>query len=215
MSVGIIEYGIGNVHSVYNAVRRIGAAPSIVSDGKSLAELNADCIILPGVGAVGRALKNLRARGFQEVLECIVLKQKTPICGICVGMQLFCETCEEFGFHQGFRWIPGHVGRLEPREREFKLPHIGWNTLTVTNLNDPIFGALHGKDAYFAHSFSLRCPDEFVISTTYYGERFVSAVRRDNIIGVQFHPEKSSSLGDVFIKSFLQYAEKRGRFRNV
>lgn len=203
ISVGIIEYGIGNVRSVYNAVTRIGAAPNIVSDGKTLEELNADCILLPGVGAVGQALKNLRARGFEAVLEDIVLKKKTPFCGICVGMQILGETCDEFGFHQGFGWIPGHVGRLEPDDKKMTLPHMGWNTISATDLSDPVLGPLDGQDAYFAHSFTLRCPDEFVLSTTDYGGRFVSAVRRDHIVGVQFHPEKSSLLGDALLRAFV------------
>jgi len=212
-NVGIIEYGIGNVRSVANAVARIGATPNIVSDGTALAQLQPDCILLPGVGAIGQALENLRDRAFEPVLEDIVLERNTPFCGICVGMQMLGETCEEFGDYRGLGWIPGHVGRLELDDEKLTLPHMGWNTLSVTCSTDPVLGAFDGKDVYFAHSYTLRCPDEFVLSTTEYGGKIVSAVRRDHIVGVQFHPEKSSQLGDNLLRAFI-FGDEKGKTSN-
>ncbi len=203
VDVSIIEYGIGNVRSVFNAVERIGAVPHIASDGAMLTDQNPDRIILPGVGAIGQALENLRARSFQPALESLVHEKKIPLCGICVGMQMLGETCEEFGTYQGLGWIPGHVGRLDLKGERLFLPHMGWNTISVKNSNDPVVGLLDGQDVYFAHSYTLKCPDEFVLSTTDYGGEFVSAVRRDHIIGVQFHPEKSSTLGDALLHAFI------------
>lgn len=186
-----------------------------MSDGDVLEKLNIDCIVLPGVGAVGQALKNLRIRGFQTALNKMVIENKMPFCGICVGMQILCETSDEFGFNEGFGWIPGHVEQLKSVDLGLKLPHVGWNTISMTNPNDPIFGRLNAKDFYFTHSFTLRCPDSFVLAKTEYGENFISAVRRDNIVGVQFHPEKSSHAGAAFLSQFVLNAESLSRVKNA
>lgn len=204
VDVSIIEYGIGNVRSVFNAILRIGARPSIASDGATLMHQNPDRIILPGVGAIGQALENLRGRGFEPVLDTFVRNEKTPFCGICVGMQMLGSTCEEFGNHRGLGWIPGHVGQLNLDDADVILPHMGWNTVSVKDPATSIIGALDGHDAYFAHTYTLKCEDRFVLSTTEYGgHQFVSAVKHGHIIGVQFHPEKSSKFGDALLREFV------------
>lgn len=203
MRVSVIEYGIGNVQSVVNACERIGAGTRVAHDGAELEEQNPERIVMPGVGAIGEALGNLRARGFDSALDRLVVDGGTPLLGICVGMQMLGESCEEFGSHQGLGLVPGRVRRLAPEGSGLRLPHVGWNTIAVRRADDPVLGPLDGEDFYFVHSYALECPDEFVLATTEYGAPFVSAVRRDHIIGVQFHPEKSSALGAALLGAFL------------
>lgn len=203
MRVSVVEYGIGNIQSVVNACRRLEAVTEIARDGDDLLAQAPERIILPGVGAVGEALTNLRARGLEQVLNTLVRDGQVPFLGICVGMQMLAETCEEFGQHQGLGWIPGRVVRMAPEGSGVRLPHVGWNTLEVTDSADPVLGALHGQDVYFVHSYAMQCPDEYVLSRSDYVGKFVSAVRRDHIYAVQFHPEKSASLGSRLLGNFL------------
>lgn len=198
----VIDYGIGNVGSVVYACRRIGVEPSVVTTGKEL--LTQDCryILLPGVGAIGQALVNLRERGLDEALHRRVIEEGVPFLGICVGMQVLGEVCEEFGTHQGFGWIPGVVRRLAPSGSSLRLPHVGWNLVTQTN-PDPLLAPVDGQHFYFVHSYALQCPDEYVIARTEYGAKFCSAVRKGHIVGVQFHPEKSSAPGATLLSAFL------------
>lgn len=204
MRVCVVEYGIGNVQSVVDACGRVGADVTVVRNGEELLGADANRIVLPGVGAIGAALTNLRDRGLDEALETCVRGQGTPFLGICVGMQMLGEVCEEFGEHEGLGWIPGRVRRLCPQESRARLPHVGWNTVNAVNPIDPLLSDVVGKDAYFVHSYVLDCPPEFVISTTGYEEiDFVSAVRNGHIAGVQFHPEKSSAIGASLLSAFL------------
>lgn len=203
MRTSVIEYGIGNIQSVVNACKRLGADTAIAHDADELIHQNPDRIILPGVGAVGEALTNLRARGFEESLNQLVLERATPFLGICVGMQMLATQCEEFGSHRGLGWIPGTVSRLAPEGLGIRLPHVGWNSLEVTDKTDPVLGSLDGQDVYFVHSFVMRCPDEYVLARTDYHGPFVSAVRREHVLAVQFHPEKSSILGSRLLQGFL------------
>lgn len=204
MRVAVIDYGIGNVQSVLNACLRLTEAAERVSDGAALAAFAPDRIVLPGVGAIGTALKRLRDAGLEPVLADYVLQRGTPFLGICVGMQMLAETCEEFGSHRGLGWIPGRVTRLGASAPDLRVPHVGWNTLRTRQPNDPLFGPLNGRDFYFVHSYALRCSDEFIAAETMYGELFVSAVRRGPILGVQFHPEKSAATGASLLARFLE-----------
>lgn len=203
MQVAIVSYGIGNVQSVANACRRLGAEPYTVSNGSDLSALAPSHIILPGVGAIGQALANLRERGFEMVLRELVIQGQTRFFGICVGMQVLGETCEEFGVFSGLGWIPGNVCRLSTGDKKLPLPHVGWNSLDVRLKSDPIFAGADGQDVYFVHSCAMKCPDDFIAATTDYGTPFVSAIRRNLIVGAQFHPEKSAALGDRMIAAFL------------
>jgi imidazole glycerol-phosphate synthase subunit HisH len=207
MRVSIIEYGIGNIQSVANAVERTGAKVSIVKEGEELLSSDPARIILPGVGAVGAALDYLRERNFGKALEEAVIANKVPFLGICVGMQMLGEICEEYGVHQGLGWIPGRVRRLDKSSPGIRLPHVGWNTIDAVGAPDPLLSDVVGKDAYFVHSYVFECPKENVISTTNYGGiDFVSAVRQGHITGVQFHPEKSSVIGTGLLTAFLEYS---------
>lgn len=200
--VTVIEYGIGNVQSVVNAVRRLGANVTIARSGEEILAQPSGHIILPGVGAVGEALANVRRRGIESALRQRVVEQGVPFLGICVGMQMLAQTCEEFGQHQGFGWIPGSVRRLAPEGSGLRLPHVGWNTVTM-NGRDALLEAVDGSHFYFVHSYALDCPDEYVIGRTEYGHPFISAVRHKNIAAVQFHPEKSSMTGGALLRGFL------------
>jgi len=203
MRVSVIEYGIGNVQSVVNACRRLGAETGIARSGEDLVRAAPDRVILPGVGAVGEALANLRARGLDSALNEVVRSRGVPFLGICVGMQMLAESCEEFGVHPGLGWIPGRVGRLASPGSGVRLPHVGWNTLSITDPADPVFGQLDGQDAYFVHSYAMSCPEGFVRARTDYAGAFVSAIRRENVIAVQFHPEKSARVGSRLLAAFL------------
>lgn len=201
MRVAVIDYGIGNVQSVVNACAAVGADTARVADGAALDDFAPERIVLPGVGAIGAALARFRERGFVEPVECRV-RDGMPFLGICVGMQMMAEICEEFGRFEGFGWIPGRVARLEGPP-DLRIPHAGWNTIDVADPADPVLGPMNGRDAYFVHSYAIACCDAHVAARTTYGAAFVSAVRRGNIVGVQFHPEKSSADGRRLLARFL------------
>lgn len=203
MKVCVVDYGIGNVQSVVNACEQIGAETSRATDGDSLLASDADRIVLPGVGAIGAALQNLRERGLIPALEKRVFEDAVPFLGICVGMQVLGKVCEEFGTHQGLGWIPGTVSRLAPGDSGVRLPHVGWNTIEATDRDHLLMREISGKDAYFVHSYTLHCPEEFILAkTTYQGYSFASAVCREHVAGVQFHPEKSSLIGTALLAAF-------------
>ena len=204
MHVSVVDYGIGNIQSVVNACQRAGSEPSIVRDSDELLAHAAKCIIMPGVGAVGAALASLRERGLEDALNTQVQQLGIPFLGICVGMQVLAETCEEFGEHRGLGWIPGSVRQLPRVPEELKLPHMGWNTIETCTPDDTLLRDVDGKNVYFAHSYMMDCPDQFVLARTQYGNsRFTSAVRCKHIAGVQFHPEKSAFQGNAILRAFL------------
>ncbi|MCF6303622.1 MAG: imidazole glycerol phosphate synthase subunit HisH [Devosiaceae bacterium] len=202
MTIAVIDYGIGNVQSVVNACARLGQDVERVPNGADLLDLHPEKIIMPGVGAIGAALARMRKMDFETALEDLVRKQNIPFLGICVGMQMLSETCEEFGVHQGLGWIPGRVQKFD-LEDEIRVPHVGWNTILRPDFDDPVLASFYGNDFYFLHSCKMETSPEFVAARTDYGGEFVSAVRRDNILGVQFHPEKSSSAGAGLIRQFV------------
>lgn len=204
MRIAVIDYGIGNVQSVVNACDALGAETSRAKSGGELAAFRPEAIILPGVGAIGAALERLRASGFVEPVGALVRERRLPFLGICVGMQMLADVCEEFGEHRGLGWIPGRVERLSPGNSSLRIPHIGWNTIDAADATDTVIGPLHGRDMYFVHSYAMRCKPEFVAARCLYGEPFVCAVRRDNIFGVQFHPEKSSAAGSDLLRRFME-----------
>jgi len=202
LRVSLVEYGIGNVRSVENALARAGAEPEIVRDGDALRASHAPCIVMPGVGAVGEALRLLRERGLEAALGEKVIGRGTPFLGICVGMQVMAESCEEFGEHRGFGWLPGRVRRIEQAGAALRVPHVGWNTIALAG-DGGFLAGLGGEHFYFVHSYWLDCPDDYVAARTEYGRPITAAVRRGGIMGVQFHPEKSSVAGAALLRGFL------------
>lgn len=201
-SVAIIDYGIGNVQSVVSACLRVGGNAFIARDKDDLEKPDLTHIILPGVGAIGVAMENLQERGIVEALAQTVCVGGVPFLGICVGMQILCETGEEFGECKTLGWIPGRVRSLASEGEKVRLPHVGWNTVDVVG-SDPLFAGVASEHFYFVHSYALECPDEYVVATTTYHRSFISAVRKANIVGTQFHPEKSSAAGERLLKNFL------------
>ena len=200
-TVALIDYGAGNLHSVENALKRVGADVALVSDGDALAR--AERIVLPGVGTFGACYKGLASLpGMIEALESRVLREGTPFLGICVGMQLLATRGLEHGETQGLGWIDGEVRALEPSEH-VKVPHMGWNDVVVA---DDASGLIHPGEAYFLHSYAFDVADERqVAARTDHGGAVTAAVARDNILGVQFHPEKSQAYGLALLERFLQW----------
>ena len=199
MRVALIDYGAGNLHSVANALKAAGAA-SIDITANPAVVLCADRIVLPGVGAFGACASALAAvPGMTEALNVRVLGGGVPFLGICVGMQLMAEAGEEFGTHAGLGWLRGTVRALEPVDPAAKVPHMGWNDVT------PIapHALIEAGEAYFLHSFAYQ--GEGVIATSNHGGPVVAAVGRDNMVGVQFHPEKSQQYGLALLERFLAW----------
>jgi glutamine amidotransferase len=199
----IIDYGMGNLRSVFNKFRRMGYIPEISSDPEVIKK--ADKLILPGVGHFAKGMNNLKERGIIDVLNDKVLNDKTQIFGICLGMQLFSEYGEE-GDCKGLGWIKANTVRFRINDKtKFKIPHIGWNTVNIVN-KAGIDDFLNNDDFfYFVHSYYVHCLDNSDIwMTSWYEFEFVSAIKKNNIFGTQFHPEKSHDAGFKLLKKFIE-----------
>jgi glutamine amidotransferase len=200
----IIDYGMGNLGSVANMLKKIGAKPVITSDIATIEK--ADKLILPGVGAFDNGMQRLDELGLTSVLNAKVLQARTPILGLCLGMQLFTKSSEE-GVLPGLGWINAETIRFHfaQDENDLKIPHMGWNSIQITNAS-PIWEEMY-PDArfYFVHSYHVRCSNEQdVTATTRYGYEFAAAVMRENIVGTQFHPEKSHKFGMKLLRNFVE-----------
>lgn len=208
MQVAIIDYGSGNLRSAAKAFELV-ASPAqniiVTSDAKKLAE--ASHIVLPGVGAFADCMEGLKKTpGMLEALEKEVLRKRKPFLGICVGMQMLFTTGYEHGEHKGLGWIEGDIKRIET-PRPVKIPHMGWNEINIRIPgHDLLEGIRSGDHVYFVHSFHAICrnPEEDVLATTDYGIPLTAVVARGNIMGTQFHPEKSQKAGLTLIKNFLR-----------
>jgi len=212
MTVVIIDYGSGNLRSAAKAFERAAGEAGldqrilVSPDPAALAE--ADCIVLPGVGAYGDCKRGLAAvDGMIEALVEQVARGGKPFLGICVGMQLMADRGLEHGVHEGFGWIAGEVAAIEPEDPALKIPHMGWNDLTILRPEHPVLAGIDsGEHAYFVHSYAMRPTDDGdVLATTEYGRPLVAIVGRDNMVGTQFHPEKSQATGLKFITNFLKW----------
>lgn len=206
MTVAIIDYGSGNLRSAAKAFERIADEPVLVTaDADAL--VRADRIVLPGVGAFGDCRRGLDALdGMIDALEAAVIGGGKPFLGICVGMQLMASAGLEHGRHEGLGWIPGKVVALEPADPALKVPHMGWNELAAARPHPVLAGLPAGAHMYFVHGYHFACDDPgHILATTDYGEPLAAAVGRDNMIGTQFHPEKSQKAGLALISSFLDW----------
>lgn len=210
MKIAIIDYGSGNLRSAAKAFERAAAEAGLdaqihVTDRAEEA-LSADRLVLPGVGAFGDCRRGLEAvPGMIEALTQAVRVQGKPFLGICVGMQLMAERGLEHGAHRGLGWIAGDVVRLKPADPALKVPHMGWNELEIISPH-PVLAGLGADHAYFVHSYGLipgAASD--VIARTDYGGPVTAAIARDNMVGTQFHPEKSQTLGLALIRNFLRW----------
>jgi glutamine amidotransferase len=200
--IGIINYGMGNIRSVENAVKKLNFNVSIVKDPEDIN--NVDKLILPGVGSFKEAMKLLNTGNWIEKINFNVIQKKKPIFGICLGMQLFGSSSEEFGFTKGFNFIDGEIKSLKNIGCINNLPQIGWNSIKKKNEHIFMNGIPDNTDFYFVNSFAFKPKDTSnIISETDYGVKFCSVIAKDNIFGTQFHPEKSSKAGNQLLKNFL------------
>ena len=201
--LALIDYGAGNLRSVENALKAAGAANVRVTADPEVV-LGAERIVLPGVGAFAACMGALSAiPGMVDALNQRVIAQGAPFLGVCVGMQLMADAGEEFGTHPGLGWIKGVVARLEPNDPEVRVPHMGWNDV-VPVVPHPL---IVPGEAYFLHSFGFRASDpQTLAATTEHGGTVTAAIARDNMIGAQFHPEKSQAYGLALMQRFLSWA---------
>jgi glutamine amidotransferase len=202
MSIALIDYGAGNLHSVHNALIKAGARDVVLAaDGEVVRRT--ERIVLPGVGAFRACRDGLYALpGVVEAMTEAVQARGVPFLGICVGMQLLADEGEEFGSHDGLGWVPGSVRLIEPADANIKVPHMGWNDVSPATPHPLIVPG----EAYFLHSYHFAATDPaHVLATTDHGGPIVAAVGRDTIVGVQYHPEKSQSYGLSFLSRFLEW----------
>ena len=203
METAIIDYGMGNLLSVQRAFEKCGSNAVIIDNPLELRE--AEHIVLPGVGAFPDAMENLKKNGWTEELERAVIEKEIPLLGICLGMQLLADKSYEVRECQGLGYIPGEIIRFVPETGNERIPHVGWNDIIKKQEQPILDGKEDGTNFYFVHSyhFNAKRPENVVTVTPYCGE-FVSVVIRDNIVGTQFHPEKSQKAGFKLIKNFLK-----------
>lgn len=199
----IVDYGMGNLYSVKNMLKYLGYDSDVTGEISRIEA--ADKLILPGVGNFGKAMDVIRQSGLVEVLNRKVLEEKTPILGICLGMQLLLEYSEE-GDCNGFGWIPGEVKKFDfPEHPELKIPHMGWDYIEKQKKSHLFSDLTDGERYYFVHSYYVKCRNSAdVAATTEYGIRFDSVIQRNNIMGTQFHPEKSHRFGMEILGNFAK-----------
>jgi len=211
MLVGIIDYGSGNIRSVFKSFEKAASLISseiqikIIKNTNELKKI--EKIVLPGVGAFADCMEGLKKRpGLIEMLNLKVLKENKPFLGICVGMQLLANSSSEYGHTEGLSWLEGKVDNIKAVTKEIKIPHMGWNSL-IFNQNSALLNNIKkGEDFYFVHSYQFDVKENnFVLATTNYGTDITAIVLKNNILGTQFHPEKSQKAGIQFIKNFLEW----------
>jgi glutamine amidotransferase len=203
--IALVDYGAGNLHSVHNALKAAGATGVKVTADPAVVRA-ADRIVLPGVGSFGACAQGLRAiEGMVEALEERVRGGGVPFLGICVGMQLLATRGLEHGVTEGLGWIAGEVRKIEVTDPKIKVPHMGWNDVALS-LHNRDSTLLEEGEAYFLHSYHFACDEAHDIAAmTDHGGGLVAAVARDNIVGVQFHPEKSQAYGLALLGRFLEW----------
>ncbi len=201
--IAIVDYGMGNLLSVRNALEMLGAEAEVCGRPERLRA--AERVILPGVGAFGDCMRNLRDRGFVEALE-EARQAGKPVFGICLGMQAMARRSFEGGEHQGLGWFDADVARLSPADPALRVPQIGWNDVSFRDGSSFFRGIRPGTDFYFVHSFAMNCDrDEDVEARCDYGGPVTAAVRKGNVFATQFHPEKSQDHGLRILRNFLEW----------
>jgi glutamine amidotransferase len=201
--IGIVDYGMGNLYSISKALERLGYPYEFVSDAQKLSAY--DGLLLPGVGAYGDAMRNIRELSLDEALRKYAESGK-PILGICLGMQLLFSKSEEHGLHDGLDLLSGEVVRFQG---DYKIPHMGWNRLLLKKAKHPLLsGVENGDYVYFVHSFHVRVANnEELLATTDYYQDVTAIVARGNVYGMQFHPEKSGDAGMRLLDNFARQCE--------
>lgn len=201
MTIAIVDYGMGNLRSVEKALEKVGGKPLVTRDPEAVR--SAQAVVLPGVGAFGACMENLRKYGLDKVVL-DVIERGTPFFGICLGMQLLFEESEEFGPVHGLGVLPGRVVRF-PASAERPVPHMGWNQIRVCAEVPHLRNVADGSFVYFVHSYYVvPANGELVATTTEYGVEFASAVHWKNIFATQYHPEKSQRVGLALLRNFVE-----------
>lgn len=202
--IGIVNYGSGNINAIANIYKRLNISASMAATPREI--LSAEKLILPGVGAFDQTMRRLDESGLRPTLEKMVIENKVPVLGICVGMQIMAESSEE-GIRSGLGWIAGHVKRFDAsRSRPgLQLPHMGWNDIRLRDQSS-LFANLETQARfYFLHSYYFEpSREEAILAETCYGRAFAASVRSENVVGVQFHPEKSHQWGIQLLKNFAE-----------
>jgi glutamine amidotransferase len=203
-SIVVVDCGSGNLHSCAKAFEHEAANASVTISADPAMVRRADRLVLPGQGAFGDCMAGLNAApGLRDALQDMVIEKQRPFLGICVGMQMLATTGYEDGTHAGLGWIPGEVVRLEPAPG-LKIPHMGWNELVTDTPHPVTAGLMPGDHVYFVHSYIMTCADPaHELAHADYGQRIPAIVGRDNLLGMQFHPEKSQVVGLGLIRAFL------------
>ncbi len=204
--IAIVDYGMGNLRSVQKGFEKIGADAVVTNDPKKL--LEAEKIVLPGVGAFRDCIHNLEQGGFVEPLLGLIADGR-PFLGICLGLQMLFAESEEFGIHKGLGVIPGRVVRfpdgMSEAGEKLPVPHMGWNQILIKGQSPLFAGVQDGSNVYFVHSYYVKPDDESVVAAACsYGIEFCAAIQRDNIMATQFHPEKSQAIGLQMLKNFAE-----------
>jgi len=197
--IAILDYGVGNLKSIYNMFKKVGVESVITSCVETISK--ADKYLLPGVGSFDHGINSLKNAPFFEVLEKEVLVSKKPILGICLGMQLLTNSSEE-GKEKGLGWIDAQTVKFDLEDKNLSIPHMGWNKTTPISTSN-IFKNLNENRFYFVHSYHVVCNDKKnILASVKYGQEFTCSIYKDNIFGVQFHPEKSHKFGMQLFKNF-------------
>lgn len=203
----IVDYGMGNIKSVINALEYTTQCKICVGNEKQALD-SADILLLPGVGAFKDAVANLRERDLFDNLDRAVTIHKKSLLAICLGMQLVMDCSEEGGHNNGFGWIPGKVTRFKLPDG-YRVPHMGWDDVCVKGRKELFAGIETKPDFYFVHSYHVNCDEQYVIATCDYGYEFAAAIEKDNIMAFQFHPEKSHKNGLRLISNYIRSIEEK------
>lgn len=201
--ISIVAYGAGNISSIANMLRHVGVDSRVVETPEEIA--SAEKLVLPGVGHFDYGMSRLRERGLAVALDDAVLRRRVPCLGVCLGMQLMCRGSDE-GAAPGLGWIKADVRRFDiPADSDLKVPHMGWNSVVLRRDDGIVPRDDHRQRFYFVHSYRVVCEDQDdVVATCTHGNEFVAAFSRDNIHGVQFHPEKSHRYGMALMRRFAE-----------
>ena len=199
----VIDYGMGNLHSIAKALEYVGAEVLVSSQIQDVKR--ADKLVLPGIGAFGDGIVNLRELGLEEVLREEIVKKAKPFLGICLGMQLLADRSFEFGEHKGLGLVRGDVVRFKFEDAKLRVPHVGWNNVDFQRSSPLFTGIKDHTDFYFVHSYHF-VPKEPAAASCDYGGQFAAALQQDNIFATQFHPEKSQKAGLKLLQNFLEWS---------
>ena len=203
--IGIVDYGVGNVLAFAHMYKRMNVAFKVVKSAQDCSDVSG--VILPGVGSFDFAMSRLNSSGLRDVLDRVVLQDTKPVLGICVGMQMLADRSDE-GELPGLGWIPGEVKKFRATEvgSDIHLPHMGWDNLTVIKDNQLLNSLNSEAWFYYLHSYYFECAESSdELASCDYGQRFACVVKRDNVYGVQFHPEKSHDYGARLLKNFSEF----------